>query len=64
MLGKDFDYINATIENTLQEALLYDLRILDVSVDNIEQIDINKVAINFTVDTIYGNLVMEVSIDV
>jgi hypothetical protein len=63
-IGKDFDYINATIENTLQEALLYDLRILDVSVDNIEQIDINKVAINFTVDTIYGNLVMEVSIDV
>lgn len=63
-IGKDFDYINATIENTLQEALLYDLRILNVSVDNIEQIDINKVAINFTVDTIYGNLVMEVSIDV
>ena len=63
-IGKDFDYVNATIENTLQEALLYDLRILDVSVDNIEQIDINKVAINFTVDTIYGNLVMEVSIDV
>lgn len=63
-IGKDFDYINATIENTLQEALLYDLRILNVSVDNIKQIDTNIVAIKFTVDTIYGDLIMEVSIDV
>ena len=34
-IGKGMDYIEATIENTLQEALLIDLRIIDVKVTDI-----------------------------
>lgn len=63
-IGKDLDYIKATIENTLYEALTYDLRILNVVVNEIEQKSINSVLINFTVTSIYGDLIMEVSINV
>lgn len=63
-IGKDLDYIQATIEETLREALTYDLRILDVTVNNIEQIDNSTVLINFTVNTEYGDLILEVNVDV
>jgi phage baseplate assembly protein W len=63
-IGKDLDYIEATIEQTLKEALTYDLRITDVKVNSIKQIDHDKVLINFTAYTIYGDLVLEVNINV
>lgn len=63
-IGKDLDYIKATIEETLREALTYDLRILDVSVTEINQVSSDVVKINFNVYTIYGNLIMEVNINV
>ena len=63
-IGADIEYIKATIEETLREALTYDLRILNVDVTNIEKISNDSVLINFTAYTIYGNLVMEVNINV
>ena len=63
-IGKDLDYIEATIEDTLSEALMYDLRITNVQVNNIEKVDNDKVLINFTANTIYGDLVLEVDINV
>lgn len=63
-IGKDLDYIEATIEQTLKEALTHDLRITDVKVNSINQIEHDKVLINFTAYTIYGDLVLEVNINV
>ena len=63
-IGKGFEFLEATIEDTLKEALTYDLRISNVVVNNIQQIDKNKALINYTVYTIYGNLILEVGINV
>lgn len=63
-IGKNFDYLESTIEGTLKDALTYDLRILDVQVTNIEQIDSDSAYIQFTVKTIYGDIKMEVNINV
>ena len=63
-IGKDLDYIKATIEQTLKEALTYDLRINDVKVNSIDKVGHDKVLINFTAYTIYGDLVLEVNINV
>lgn len=63
-IGKDLEYIQATIEQTLKEALTYDLRITDVIVNAINKIDLNTVSINFTINSIYGNLVLEVNVNV
>lgn len=63
-IGKDLSFIKATIETTLSEALTYDLRITQVTVNSINKISSNEVLINFTVFSIYGDLIMEVSIDV
>lgn len=63
-IGKDINYLQATIEQTLKEALTYDLRIKDVIVNEIKQININTVLINFTAITLYGNLILEVNVNV
>lgn len=63
-IGQDLEYINNTIESTLQEALMHDLRITNVTVDNINQIASDIVEVKFTVESIYGNLQMEVNINV
>lgn len=63
-IGKDFNFIQATIEDTLREALTHDLRITDVMVNSIDKIDSNVVAINFTATTVYGDLVLGVNINV
>lgn len=63
-IGKDLEYIKNTIETTLQEALTHDLRITDVKVNKVEKIADDQVLIKFTVTSIYGDLQMEVNIDV
>ena len=63
-IGKDFDYLKATIQTTLKEALLMDLRILDVVVTNIERLSTELVKIEFSVFSIYGDLEMEVNVNV
>ena len=63
-IGRDFDYLAATIQDTLKDALMYDLRITDVIVTNIEKLKSDTVKVDFTVYSIYGNLQMEVNISV
>lgn len=63
-IGKDFDYFKSTIGSTLKEALLMDLRILDINVTNIIKINTETVKVEFTVTSIYGDLQMEVNIGV
>lgn len=63
-IGKDFEYIQATIGNTLKEALLMDLRIKDIIVTDITKVNTETVNIQFTVISIYGDLQMEVNISV
>lgn len=63
-IGRGFDYLQNTIEETLRDALTYDLRITDVAVNSIEKVDTDNALINFTVYSIYGNLQMEVNVSV
>ena len=63
-IGKGFDYLETTIEETLREALTYDLRIKNVVIDSIELVNKDTAHIKFTAFSIYGNLQMEVNIGV
>ena len=63
-IGRGFDYLEATIEETLKEALLIDLRITNVIVTEIKKIKNDIAQIKFDVESIYGNLQMEVTINV
>ena len=63
-VGQSFEFLESTIEGTLQDALTYDLRIENVTVTNIEQTDIDSARVSFIVQSIYGDLQMEVDIDV
>lgn len=63
-IGRGFEYLEATIEETLKEALLQDLRITNVTVNSINKISNDMAQIKFDVQSIYGNLQMEVNINV
>lgn len=63
-IGSDLNFVEATIEETLRDALTHDLRITDVTVNSIEQLRNDVVGIGFTASTIYGNINMEVGINV
>lgn len=63
-VGQSLDYIRATIEDTLKEALTQDTRILDVLVTDIDQLSIDTVNIKFTVTSSYGDIQMEVDLSV
>lgn len=62
-IGQDMEFIEATVESTLKEALTYDLRITDVVVTDIQKQE-NIVLIEFTVKSVYGDIQMEVNVDV
>lgn len=62
--GRGIDYLKATIENTLQEALLIDLRIINVIVTDIITLQKDSVQVKFNVTSIYGDLQMEVNVNV
>lgn len=63
-LENGFDYLQATIEVTLKEALTHDLRIIDVKVTEINQITSDTANVKFKVSSIYGDLLMEVNMNV
>ena len=63
-IGRGFDYLQSTIEETLRDALLIDLRITNVVVTEINKISNDKAQIKFDVQSIYGNLQMEVNVNV
>lgn len=58
----DIEYIRSTIQTTLEDALLQDDRITNVTVDSVEQTDFNSCLVKFTVTTIYGVQEEEVEI--
>ena len=62
--SRGIDYLKATIENTLQEALLIDLRIINVTVTDIITLQKDSVQVKFNVTSIYGDLQMEVNVNV
>lgn len=57
-IGKDLGFVVASIQTTLQDALLQDDRITDVIVTDVSKSDKqeNACVVQFTVNTIYGNL--------
>ncbi len=63
-IGQDMDYLEATIENTLEEALIQDERISGVTVLNIEKVGDDLVNIRFAVDTAVNEIQMEVNVNV
>ena len=63
-IGREFSYLEATIETTLKEALLYDQRITDVKVTSTELTNTDVALVKFTVESIYGDLKLEVNISV
>jgi len=63
-IGRGFDYLEATIEETLREALTIDLRITNVVVTDINKVNNDKAQVKFNVESIYGSLQMEVVVNV
>ncbi len=63
-VGKNFAYINATIRNTIRNALLQDDRIVDVKDFKVEQIGGSKCKVSFTVITKLGDFKEGLDIDI
>ena len=63
-IGAEFDYLQSTIQSTLKDALMYDLRIKDVKVDEVTKVSTDIANVKFTAYTIYGDLQLEVNINV
>lgn len=55
LVGEDFDYINEQLESRIEECLLQDERIIEVSDFDIKQNKENIVA-NFVITTIFGEV--------
>ena len=64
LIGKDYDFIKADIQRTIEEALFVDDRILSLSDFEMEKIGLDKMAVTFIVHSIEGdsNMSMEVTI--
>lgn len=63
-IGKDFDYLETTIENTLEEALTQDDRITGVEVTSIEKLSNDIAKVQFTVFANKNKIEMEVNVNV
>ena len=63
-IGQDFEYLSATIQETLNEALTQDDRIFGVEVTNVEKTDNNSALVEFNVLTRNDEIEMEVIVDV
>ena len=61
-IGADLEYIKATIQDDIEQALTQDDRITKVRLDSVEQTGLNSVLIKFTVITIYGTQQEEIEI--
>lgn len=53
-IGKPFEYLQATIERDLKEALTQDDRISDVKVTNAEKLSVDTASVEFDVYTVAG----------
>lgn len=63
-IGKDFDFISATLEDTLREALTQDNRISDIIITSLEQITLDTLEVKFDVISTEGIINMEVILSV
>ena len=63
-IGQDFEYLQSTIQDTLEEALTQDERILAVEVTKIEKIQNDAVLVTFNAVTQNNEIEMEVTINV
>lgn len=63
-IGQDFEYLQSTIQDTLEEALTQDERILAVEVTKIEKIQNDAVLVAFNAITQNNEIEMEVTINV
>lgn len=63
-IGQDFEYLSATIQETLNEALTQDDRIFGVEVTNVKKTDDNSALVEFNVLTRNDEIEMEVIVDV
>lgn len=63
-IGKDFEYLKATIQDTLEEALTQDERVLAVEVTNVEQVSDEAASITFNAITQDNEIEMGVTINV
>lgn len=63
LIGKDYDYVRSDVERMIQEAILGDDRVDDVSVDSIEQISKTSLLAKVTVATMYGDLLVETEVN-
>lgn len=61
--GQSYEYIEANIGNTIQEALLQDDRISEVIINSIEQGELDIVLINFTVVSTLGTFSQDWSVN-
>ncbi len=57
-IGKGFGFLEETIQNTLQDALLQDDRIQSVTVNGVERIGTDAAAVSFTAHTVAGAVEM------
>lgn len=62
--GKPFSFLQATIQNTLRDALIQDDRITNIAVTNITKPDISSALVEFTVYTNIGAIETEAMINV
>lgn len=63
-IGRSFGYLETTIQNTLQDALLQDDRILAVNVTSVTKQGIDSALVQFDVITNIGALSAEVRVNV
>lgn len=56
MIGKDYDYIKATLEKTVLDALMIDDRIIGIENFNVNQSSLDKMEASFIVKTIFGEI--------
>ena len=63
-IGRSFEYLKTTIQNTLRDALLQDDRIIDVVVTSVERTNTDSALVLFTVTSDNGTFGAEVNINV
>lgn len=58
-VGRSFEYLQATLENDLKDALTQDDRIYNVSLENLEKIDIDAAMSKILLNTTAGDIRLE-----
>ena len=63
-IGKNFSFVEATIENTLKAALTHDDRIIDINITGLERINNDSLNVGFEIITNIGRAETEFLINV